>query len=73
MTSHPYPRGSLVMTYDKHTDKYRRRVQKHKPRKKVAGIVECYIRDYNPCDSYYMILVSGKIEYRDRDEVWFVS
>ena len=73
MRSHPYPEGSLVMTYDKHTNKYRRHVQKHKPHNKVPGIVESYIRDYDPGDSYYLILIGGKIEYRDRCEVWFVS
>ena len=74
MMSHPYPDGSLIMTYLHNRSKFRRS-QKHPEHEReiVVGIVEGYVREYNPSDSYYMVLVDEKVQIRDRSEVWFMS
>ena len=54
---HPYPDGTLVKTHGKSGDA------------DVYGVIESYIRDYNPCDSFYFVLIDGQIESRDRNDV----
>ena len=58
MMAHPYPDGTLVRTFSSPGEPY-----------DTYGIVESYIRDYNPCDSFYFILVNGKVSVRDRKHV----
>mgnify|MGYP003152843010 CR=1 FL=1 len=62
MISHPFPDGSLVKTYGRPNDKTL-----------TYGIVEGYVRDYNPCDSFYFILIDNRIQARNRRDVWLVN
>ena len=70
MRSHPFPDGSLVLTYLDHRPPDSRGEYVGK---KVVGIIESYIREYNPADSYYLIFINERIQARDRSDVWFVS
>jgi len=71
MKFHPFPDGSLVMTYLDCPSPLRDQ-QRHKE-KKATGIVDSYVREYNPVDSYYIIFINEKLQIRDRGDVWFVS
>ncbi len=61
MISHPYPDGTLVKIKD-----YR----KEHDSPPVFGIVESYVRGYEPKDSCYFVLVGEKLQTFDRNCVW---
>jgi len=68
MWSHPLPEGTLVWT---HCD-FKKCVNDVEIPARVnrVAIIESYIREYNPCDSFYYVIIGKDLCMRERGEVW---
>ena len=65
---HPLPDGSLVWVSSGSYGHHPRGM--HNPECRQLGIIESYVRDYNPCDSFYFVVVGERLTTRERGSVW---